>query len=342
MPRNEQKANVAAVVVTYNRLALLKQCVECLRGQTALCDILIVNNASTDGTEEWLAAQADLLSRNTGSNLGGAGGFNYGMRWAVEAEFDYVWVMDDDTLPKADALEKLLEADAILDGNYGWLSSKCLWTDGSVCPMNVQRLSPYRDAKIVGRTESVIPVQMASFVSLFLRRNTVQKYGLPIRDFFVWVDDWEYTRRISRKELCYFVSESIVIHAMKNKTVVCIATEDEERLARYNYFYRNDVYLYRREGIRGWLWVISKDAWHCLQVLLRAKSDRLGRLKIIWNGFRSGVAYRPQVESNLCGKRKYLLEVDGGVNLQKTGKQRSPANAPEHRKTCGCGGGRDL
>lgn len=65
MPRNKQKTNVAAVVVTYNRLALLKRCVGCLRGQTALCDILIVNNASTDGTEEWLAAQADLLSRNT-------------------------------------------------------------------------------------------------------------------------------------------------------------------------------------------------------------------------------------------------------------------------------------
>lgn len=131
MPRNKQKTNVAAVVVTYNRLALLKRCVGCLRGQTALCDILIVNNASTDGTEEWLAAQADLLSRNTGSNLGGAGGFNYGMRWAVEAEFDYVWVMDDDTLPKPDALEKLLEANGLLKGDYGWLSSVALWTDGS-------------------------------------------------------------------------------------------------------------------------------------------------------------------------------------------------------------------
>ena len=135
MPRNKQKTNVAAVVVTYNRLALLKRCVECLRGQTALCDILIVNNASTDGTEEWLAAQADLLSRNTGSNLGGAGGFNYGMRWAVEAEYDYVWVMDDDTLPKADALEKLLEADNLLKGTmagfpvllYGQMAALCLF-----------------------------------------------------------------------------------------------------------------------------------------------------------------------------------------------------------------------
>ena len=328
MPQNIEKHAVAAVVVTYNRLPLLKQCVQALRAQTCGCDILIVDNASTDGTAEWLAAQPGLSSRNTGSNLGGAGGFNYGMRWAAEAEYDYVWVMDDDTLPKPDALEKLLEADAILDGNYGWLSSKCLWTDGSICPMNVQRSTPYRAVSVDGKTEGVVLIQMASFVSLFLRGETVQKYGLPIRDFFIWVDDWEYTRRISRKELCYLVPESVVIHAMKSKTIVCIATEEEARLARYNYFYRNDVYLYRREGLRGWLWVITKDVWHCLQVLLRAKSDRFGRLKIIWNGFRAGVTYRPEVESNLCGERKYLLEADGGVNLQKNEKAKESSECP--------------
>ena len=127
---------IAAVVVTYNRLDLLMQCVEALRSQTTACDILVVNNASTDGTDRWLDEQQDVHSRNTGSNLGGAGGFNYGMRWAVEAGYEYVWVMDDDTLPEPDALEKLVEADRILKGNYGWLSSKCLWTDGTLCPMN--------------------------------------------------------------------------------------------------------------------------------------------------------------------------------------------------------------
>ena len=68
MPRNEKKSNVAAVVVTYNRLELLRQCVEALRAQTTACDILIVDNASTDGTANWLTSQPDLNYRNTGSN----------------------------------------------------------------------------------------------------------------------------------------------------------------------------------------------------------------------------------------------------------------------------------
>ena len=85
MPQSEPKNSVMAVVVTFNRLDLLKQCVEALRAQTAPCHILIVDNASTDGTGQWAASQAGLSYRSTGSNLGGAGGFNRGMRWAAEA-----------------------------------------------------------------------------------------------------------------------------------------------------------------------------------------------------------------------------------------------------------------
>ena len=50
MERNETKKAVAAIVVTYNRLEILRQCVEALRAQTTACDILVVDNASTDGT----------------------------------------------------------------------------------------------------------------------------------------------------------------------------------------------------------------------------------------------------------------------------------------------------
>ena len=291
---NAEKNRVAAVVVTYNRLPLLQKCIAHLRAQTAPCDILVVNNASTDGTTVWLTAQETsgvLRARNTGENLGGADGFNKGMRWAVEAGYDYLWVMDDDCLPEPEALEKLLAADTLLGGEYGWLSSVALWTDGSPCKMNIQRATPYRD---IGRLQSPLtPCVMASFVSLFLRRETVEAFGLPIREFFIWSDDWEYTRRISRERPCYAAAESRVVHAMKSNTVVNISTDTPERLGRYRYFYRNDVYLYRREGLRGWLWLLAKDAWHSAQVIRHGK---LRRLRVIWRGFREGLGFCPGAE----------------------------------------------
>lgn len=135
---------------------------------------------------------------------------------------------------------------------------------------------------------------MASFVSLFLRVETVRQFGLPIAEFFIWSDDWEYTRRISREKPCYVVPSSRVVHAMQNPGVVNIAKDVPARWARYRYFYRNDVVLYRREGVIGWLWLLAKDAWHTVQVLRDGQGSRAERIKIIWKGFAAGVKFHPQ------------------------------------------------
>ena len=90
---------ITAVVVTYNRLEKLKKVIESVRSQTAsLLQILVVNNGSTDGSREWLESQNDIYLINQG-NLGGAGGFNTGMKQAVLNGTDYVWIMDDDVYP---------------------------------------------------------------------------------------------------------------------------------------------------------------------------------------------------------------------------------------------------
>lgn len=304
---------IAAVVVTYNRKALLRDCVRHLLAQKGMsCDILLVDNASTDGTGAWAQeigkTEPRLRYRNTGANLGGAGGFCFGVRWAVEAGYAYVWLMDDDTLPQPEALARLWAAHVQLKGAYGWLSSRCLWTDGTLCPMNVQRVTPYRD--LTGTDRTLAPVQMASFASLFLRAEVVERYGLPLRQFFIWTDDWEYTRRISRQLPCYAVQDSCVVHAMKSRTVANIATDVPERLGRYRYFYRNDVYLYRREGAKGWLWLLAKDLWHSVQVLRRG-GRRWEKWKIIWGGLGRGVGFRPQIE--FCRRPAVRHDPAGGA-----------------------------
>ena len=95
------KNNTIAVVVTYNRKELLEKCLNCLLNQKdASCDVLIVDNASTDGTQDMLKGQfmlPNIYYRNTGENLGGAGGFQYGVREAMRLGYEYLWLMDDDS-----------------------------------------------------------------------------------------------------------------------------------------------------------------------------------------------------------------------------------------------------
>ena len=109
---------VAAVVVTYNRLEKLKKVLASLESQTRLPQMLvIVNNAATDGTAEYLQEYAQRFALSDSMQLdivtlekneGGAGGFSAGMRRSYELGADYAWIFDDDGYPEPDALDKLV------------------------------------------------------------------------------------------------------------------------------------------------------------------------------------------------------------------------------------------
>ena len=289
----------AAIVVTFNRKELLKENIENLFAQTKkhLLDIVIIDNASTDGTKEYISDYINdgkITYINTGSNLGGAGGFQFGIKYAAEKDYTFVWIMDDDCMPTPTALEEFLKYDEKLNGNYGFLSSKVLWKDNSICKMNVQRetLTKY----VEDFEKEKIEILMASFVSCFIPINVVKDIGLPIKEFFIWTDDWEYTRRISLKYKSYLVPSSVCIHKSNANFGANIATDGPDRLDRYNYLYRNDVYLYRREGIKGFAYESVRLTSHILRVLFKAKDNKMKRIKLIVRGTKNGFKFKPEIE----------------------------------------------
>lgn len=289
---------VAAVVVTYNRKDLLLENIEALLHQTASggLSVVIIDNNSTDGTVEALEsyiARGDIHYHNTGANLGGAGGFQYGIDYAAQLGFDFIWIMDDDCIPHPDALEAFLKWDETLGGNYGFLNSKVLWTDGSLCKMNIPRRTlTHKTQAFEGEPT---PLFFASFVSLFVPTRVIRDIGLPIKEFFIWTDDWEYSRRISRKYPCYYVPDSVVTHKCKTNIGVNIATDLPERLERYYYLYRNEFYLYRREGVRGIAYDIIRKIGHILRIIRKSPDHRLARIKYIFVGTAAGFRFHPPI-----------------------------------------------
>lgn len=101
------------IVVTYNRKLLLIDCLNSLIKQNHyFVKIIVVNNASTDGTISFLESNNFLNEKieliNLDENIGGAGGFSAGMQSAFEQGADYVWMMDDDAVPHSTALEEIM------------------------------------------------------------------------------------------------------------------------------------------------------------------------------------------------------------------------------------------
>lgn len=204
---------IAAVVVTKNRLALLQQCVTGLLHQARPCDLIIVaDNGSSDGTREWCLQQARRLVYVSQSNEGSAGGQATGIATALKMGCDWVWCMDDDTLPRADSLAELCRCPRFGDEATGFLGSVVLWKDGSLHKMNL--LNPAFVGLWLDRilADGCLPVLSASFVSIMIHKRAVESVGLPLRSLFIWGDDIEYTRRITSRFKAYAVLKSIVVH----------------------------------------------------------------------------------------------------------------------------------
>jgi rhamnopyranosyl-N-acetylglucosaminyl-diphospho-decaprenol beta-1,3/1,4-galactofuranosyltransferase len=238
---------IAAIIVTSNRLGLLKENLAAVRGQSRPVDeIFVVNNGSTDGTAEWLAAQSGLTVISQ-ANLGSSGGQFAGIKTAYHNGHDWFWCMDDDTVPELDALEQLLNSAHLTETTTGFLASVVLWTDGTCHRMNApDALVP--DSSNDPRWQQGVPISSASFVSVLVRREAVRDCGLPLRELFLWYDDKEFTSRISRKLKGWLIPQSRVTHKTKENRGAELEGLNDATAGKFCYGLRNAVFFQVRRG----------------------------------------------------------------------------------------------
>ena len=293
-----RKGDIIAIIVTYNRKEKLLNCINALFKQKGGSpDILVIDNDSEDGTREALSELVEaekIIYKNTGRNLGGAGGFELGVREAVTMGYKYLWLMDDDSIPKKKALFEFKKAHNKLSGRYGFLSSKVVWKDGNICKMNIQKKDVL--TRIPDFNSDLEPIQFASFVSCFIKASVVKEVALPIGEFFIWGDDHEYTRRISMEYPCYYVKNSVVVHDCETNTGSNIAQDSLDKMKCYLYSYRNDVYIFRREGLKGIVYLFARLMYHILRIAVSGEEGKKKRFITLFKGTLMGMLYSPTVD----------------------------------------------
>ncbi|TCD54157.1 glycosyltransferase [Alloscardovia theropitheci] len=262
MTKNNTEQTVAAVVVTFNRLEKLKTVLQSLEAQTKLPEqFIIVNNASTDGTDQFLEKYKSNFSLegvqleviHLPENVGGAGGFSAGMRRGYELGADFVWIFDDDGYPQPDALAKLVDgfntAVDELGPDVPFACSMVKYIDGTICEMN--NPVPTWDwgrLQALGHSNLVM-VTSASFVSVLIPRWIMEAYGLPYKEYFIWFDDAEYTLRITKVCPGVEVLDSVVMHDMGVNKGVNFSMIDEKNAWKFAYGVRNQgSYRLHHEG----------------------------------------------------------------------------------------------
>jgi rhamnopyranosyl-N-acetylglucosaminyl-diphospho-decaprenol beta-1,3/1,4-galactofuranosyltransferase len=292
---------IVAVVVAYERRELVQETLAALEAQTVAPEaIVVVDNASSDGTcdvirERFPRVDLVVLPRNTG----GAGGFTVGIARALAVhEADAVWLMDDDTIPDPGALAALLATRRAAPAGTVLLASAVRWVDGRPHPMNTPRVRPGASRSAVRRAAAhgAYPVRSASFVSLLVEAEAVRRHGLPVADYFLWNDDFEFSTRLLRRGRGFVSSGSTVEHRTRT-----FGAADVDPGARFFYEVRNKSWLMRRSpslsaverllysaaALRSWTRTVIRSA------------DRRLLLSGLVRGLRAGLLTRPRPNSEV-------------------------------------------
>ncbi|QIM19328.1 glycosyltransferase [Leucobacter coleopterorum] len=319
---------VTAVLVAYNRRELLQESLRALAAQSRPVDrLVVVDNASDGGIgeeaeqliEEWgERARCIQLTENTG----GAGGFAVGIAAAVAEEgIDWVWVMDDDTVPSPDALSGALEAHKCYRGtgqdDLAVMGSRVIWTDGQDHPMNTPKAKIRAGERERRRAAQAggMQIRSISFVSAFLRASRVRELGLPLADYFLWNDDFEYSARLLRGARGLYVPGSVVTHKTAKR-----GSSDQDPGPRFFYEVRNKLWVFRcSRALHGWEKLLYSAATARRWVrTFRASEDRAQLRDCLKRGWRDGWATAPRLTRDVL--RNAGVPVDVMYEIERLSK----------------------
>lgn len=220
------KNNIIVLIVTYNRLELLKQCLKRYEElKIKPSKILVVDNNSTDQTKEFLKNWInikDIFEKEVlflKENIGGSGGFYTGMDKILKNEsekYQWIYISDDDAFPKEDLFEKF--NDIKKEKGTGAICAKVI-NNGKIDLMHRRRINKKFKEDFILEEEyqkEYFEVDLSSYVGTFISIDCLKDIGLPEKDYFIWYDDTEHFYRISRKYKILCFSNLEVEHNVGN------------------------------------------------------------------------------------------------------------------------------
>lgn len=242
---------VCAVVVTYNRLDKLKKTLSSYSAQILPPKYLVVvNNASTDGTADFLNGWQNVeeafkkIVITSDENLGGSGGFYLGQEKAITLDADWIMLADDDAYPEPNFIEGMK---SYIDGH---VADEIAIVCGKVIErgscVNIHRT--YLKNKWIRNFQAFIPQEFyeqdkfepdfVSYVGILLNKQKLKKAGLVNKDYFIWYDDTEHSQRLKKLGKIICIPAYSMIHDVD---------EENTGLSWKNYYgYRNNIDFFKK------------------------------------------------------------------------------------------------
>jgi GT2 family glycosyltransferase len=270
------KNKVSVVVVNWNGQAYLAQCIEALLCQTVKpTEIIVIDNASSDGSLDVLRQYPSVRLLPLNSNLGFARGNNMAVE-VLASQTQWIALMNPDAFAMPDWLEKLLTA-VERNPEFDVFGSKLV---NAADPNKLDGLGDvYHMSGLVWRSghgkqaSAVMDVEREIFspcaAAALYSRSIFEKVGSFDEDFFCYVEDIDlgFRMRLAGAR-CLYVPSSVVRHVGSGTTGG----------------QHSDFSIYH--GHRNLVWTFVKNMPGILFWLLLPLHMALNLLTIVWFAFR--------------------------------------------------------
>lgn len=216
---------IGAVIVTFNRLEKLKKALQAYSEQTVQTKyIIVVNNASSDGTTEFLLEWKsydegfEKVILNLPQNIGGSGGFYEGQKLAITKDADWIMIGDDDAYPEPNYIEGMIEYIKKAGDTCSVVCGKVLENNryGHRCKLGnlYGEFLTLIDQNEYSKKE--IKIDIASYLGIVLNKDKLVRAGLVRQEYFIWHDDTEHTIRLKKEGDIVCLTDYEMIHDTEN------------------------------------------------------------------------------------------------------------------------------
>ena len=248
---------ILAYVHTYNDAEAIDGTIQALCEQTCpIPEILLVDNASTDGTLERDFPSKVTIIRNA-QNLGTSGAVAIGMEYGLSHGYDWIYILDADSAPAADAIDRLLQRyqslSPELQSSTWWLSSLLkearsgrTYYGCNFTPRGIEYLPP--------QPEPYYQCHANMWSGSLYRLDAVKSVHLPNSDYVLDYGDLIYGYEGMLRGYTGFLDQtSIVLHNLHADELLHIRRIGP-RLVRILHFAPIRSYYFWRNGIYFWLY----------------------------------------------------------------------------------------
>lgn len=224
-------SNYLIILLNYNNWQDTIECIESLKkSDVSDNNIIVVENSSSDDSYKMLSSKFPYIKiLQMEKNLGFTGGNNVGIKYAVENNYNYAILLNNDTIVESSDTFKILinEMDRNKNATLGtgrifyYPQKEMIWYDGGKLIQSrgmAVHLNYRKDKKEIKLNDNLREINFVSGCYMCIRLKDIPKLGYLDEKIFIYLDDVEYSARAIKKNMkILYVPKAVIYHKARGE-----------------------------------------------------------------------------------------------------------------------------